>query len=96
MSEELPTVTPATPDASPDEPETVWPAVPAVPGVVYGFMDPNHGGDIPMVAMTFPTWQRFAKQLETMKTRLATLSQENIEMKQGRHPDGPRIFLPGG
>ena len=84
----------AEPGQESDQPQ-VWPACPAAPGVVYGFMDPNHATDVPMVAMTLPTWQRFAQQLMAMKTRLETLSQENFAMKQGRHPDGPRIILPG-
>lgn len=91
----LPAVTPAASAAASDPAMTVWPATPAASGVVYGFMDPNHGGDVPMVAMTLPTWKRFAQQLATMKTRVETLSQENIEMKQGRHPDSSRIILPG-
>lgn len=93
---ELPAVIPATTEEPPaPEVPTVWPAVPAEEGVVYGFMDPNHGDASPMVAMTLPTWERFTQQMGTLKSRLATLSQENIEMKQGRHPDSRRIILPG-
>lgn len=72
----------------------VWPEVPAIQGTVYGFMDPNHGDSVPMVAMTLPTWQSFAQQLATLKNRLEVLSQENIEMKQGRQPGSQRIILP--
>lgn len=91
--ESIPPVTEAAPGDS-GKP-IVWPEAPAVEGVVYGFMDPNHGDKVPMVAMSYSTWMKFSQQLTALKSRLEILSQENIEMKKGRHPDAPRIVLPG-
>lgn len=83
----------AEPKQKSDQPQ-IWPARPAVFGVIYGFMDPNHATDVPMVAMTLPTWQQVAQQLAAMKAQLEALLQENSVMKQDRQLDGPRIILP--
>ena len=73
-------------------PEERWPQVQAKDTCVYGFIDPAHGDQ--MVAMNLATWKSIIQDVTTMKQRLDQLTAENIEMKQGRHIDGPRIVLP--
>lgn len=72
--------------------EERWPQKPAVDGAVYGFVDPAYGGQ--MVAMNLVTWRSIINDVTVMKQRLDQLSAENIDLKQGRHPDGPRIVIP--
>jgi len=69
-----------------------WPQVEAKDSCVYGFIDPAFGGE--MVAMNLNTWKAIIQDVTVMKRRLDQLTAENIEMKQGRHLDGPRIVLP--
>lgn len=84
----LPPLT-ATPRADPMQ---VWPNVAPVDGEVYGFQEP-YGN--PMIAMTMATWQRVFKDIQVLQGRLATLSAENVEFRQGRVPEGvPRILMP--
>jgi hypothetical protein len=74
---------------------SVWPAEIAEQGKVYGFVDPNHGGDIVMAAMRIETWNAFNEKQKLLEARLANLSAENIELKQGRRPLlNSRIILP--
>ena len=71
----------------------VWPHTPPKEGEVYGFFDSNH--DAHLIAMTMETWQGIFKDIRVMQGRLAQLSAENIEFRQGRVPDDvPRILLP--
>lgn len=69
-----------------------WPQVVAQDSCIYGFIDPAHGNQ--MVAMNLATWKAIIKDVTVMKQRLDQLTAENIELKQGRRPDGPRIVLP--
>lgn len=76
----------ATITAAPADPAEVWPQAAPVQGAVYGFVDP--AWNVQMVAMHLSTWQDIIKDVKTMKARLDQLSAENIEMKQGRKPNG--------
>lgn len=73
-------------------PDQRWPQVPAKDSCVYGFIDPAYGNQ--MVAMNLATWKAIIQDVTVMKTRLDQLSAENIDLKQGRHPEAPRILLP--
>lgn len=73
-------------------PEERWPQQPAKDSCVYGFVDPAYGNQ--MVAMNIATWKAIIADVNVMKQRLDQLSAENIDLKQGRRPDGPRIVLP--
>ena len=73
-------------------PEERWPQQPAKDSCVYGFVDPAFGNQ--MVAMNIATWKAIIADVNVMKQRLDQLSAENIDLKQGRHRDAPRIVLP--
>lgn len=94
MDDQIPKVTPTLPEPGMAEEQLLWPAVAAKAGVVYGFLDPNHGLDTPMAAMTLPTWEQFSRQLQMLKSRVELLAQENLALKQGRHPEAARLILP--
>jgi len=84
------------PGPSTPEPPKVWPEAPAVDGMLYGFIDPSDE-KTRLVVMTEATWTKMETQRRITQSRLEILSQENIEMKQGRQPTtGPRIVLPNG
>lgn len=76
-------------DVAPDD---RWPQKPPAYRQVYGFTDPQW--HVPMVAMTVQTWMDITNNVNRMKRQLDKLQEENIKMKQGVHPDGPRIVLP--
>lgn len=73
-------------------PEDRWPQKPPQYRDVYGFTDPQWNFE--MVAMTVQTWVDIMDTMQRMHTQLEALSVENIKMKQGIHPEGPRIVLP--
>lgn len=70
----------------------VWPNAAPVENEFYGYIDPMW--KVQMVAMTQDTWNELQKQFRVMRERIEHLSRENIEMKQGRSVEGPRIILP--
>lgn len=77
-------------------PPKLWPEAPAADGMLYGFIDPSDE-KTRLVVMTEATWAKMETQRRITQSRLEILSQENIEMKQGRQPTtGPRIVLPNG